>query len=100
MLASVSLKSGWTTFWTAVSGSLGPVTTLMTVAGVLLVVGAIVKWMWDRRRGTQGQHSGLIWSMAIGAILASPDLLLPLLLGLVDAVINIVAGVFSNAGGN
>ena len=70
---------------------------LLTAIGVVLVVFAIIRWLWDRRRsGFQGNHSGLLWTFGVGAVLAAPDVVIPLLLGLADLVTNAVIGLFGN----
>ena len=92
--ASVNFQSGWSTVWNSVSGAVG---TQLTAIGVVLVVFAIIRWLWDRRRsGFQGNHSGLLWTFGVGAVLAAPDVVIPLLLGLADLVTNAVIGLFGN----
>ena len=96
--ASVNFQSGWSTVWKSVSGAVGAqLTTLLTAIGVVLVVFAIIRWLWDRRRsGFQGNHSGLLWTIGVGAVLAAPDVIIPLLLGLADLITNAVVGLFGN----
>jgi hypothetical protein len=96
--ASVNFQSGWSTVWNSVTAAAGSqLTTLMTALGVVLVVFAIVKWLWDRRRsGFQGNHSGLLWTFGVGAVLAAPDVIIPLLLGLADLITNAAVGLFAN----
>ena len=96
--ASVNFQSGWSTVWKSVSGAVGAqLTTLLTAIGVVLVVFAIIRWLWDRRRsGFQGNHSGLLWTFGVGAVLAAPDVVIPLLLGLADLITNAVIGLFGN----
>ena len=63
--------------------------------GVVLVVFAIIRWLWDcRRSGFQGNHAGLLWTFGVGAVLAAPDVVIPLLLGLADLITNAVIGLF------
>jgi hypothetical protein len=96
--ASVNFQSGWNTVWNSVTAAVGTqLTTLMTAFGVVLVVFAIIRWLWDRRRsGFQGNHSGLLWTFGIGAVLAAPEAIMPLLLGLADLITNAVVGLFGN----
>jgi len=95
---SVNFQSGWGTVWNSVTAAVGTqLTTLLTAVGVVLVVFAIVKWLWDRRRsGFQGNHSSLLWTFGVGAVLAAPDVIIPLLLGLADLITNAVVGLFGN----
>lgn len=89
---TVNLASGWSTVWTAVSGALGSkLTTLMTAIGVILVVLAILGWLWERRKGgMSGNHNKLLWTLLIGAILVAPNLLIPLLLNIADFIANAI----------
>ena len=85
----VDLKGGWTKIWGAIQTALGTFAGLLTAFGVLIVVFAVLKWLWDKRRGGDGQgNRALGWAMLFGAILAAPGLLIPMTLGLVDIVIN------------
>ena len=82
----------------SVSGAVGTqLTTLLTSIGMVLVAFAIIRWLWDRRRsGFQGNHSDPMWTFGVGAVLAAPDVIIPLLLGLADLVTNTVVGLFRN----
>lgn len=96
---TVSLKNGWNGVWTAVTTGFPGITTLLTVIGVVLVVGALLKWAWDRRRGGgMGQGAQPLWGALIpGAILCAPALLFPMLLGILEWVINIAIQLFQQA---
>jgi len=100
LLGDISLKAGWGTVWAAVQGAVGTqLTTLMTGVGVILVVGSALKWLWERRRsGMQGGHSNLVWTTAFGMVLAGPNILIPVLLGLIDTVANIVIHLLGQGG--
>jgi hypothetical protein len=86
----VNLTGGWALIWDTVSGALGGVSGALTVFGVLLVVLGFVSWLWQKRRGSGGGqgHSGLLWTMLIGALLVTPGVVLPILLTAVDIVLN------------
>ena len=86
----VNLTGGWTLIWGTVSGALGGVGGALTVVGVLLVVLGFGSWLWQKRRGSGGGqgHSGLLWTMLIGALLVTPGVVLPILLTAVDIVLN------------
>jgi hypothetical protein len=95
---SIDLESGWSKLWGAVQGAVGAVTNLMTAVGVIIVVGAVVKYLWERRRGGGGASGGgpLFWSLIVGAALAAPDIIIPLLLMMCDFVANAFVGVFTS----
>lgn len=97
----INLSGSWNTLWSSVEGAIGSkLTTLMAVIGTLIVVLALVKWAWDRRRGQGGgQGSGAIWgALLVGAILSAPGVIIPVGLTIVDALANAVYSVWKNAG--
>ena len=90
--SNINLVSGWNTLWNAINGALGSLATLLTAIGAAMIVIAILGWVWERRRGGGGQgHQKLLWTLIIGAVLASPDLLIPFFLTVADFIINAIA---------
>lgn len=103
---TVNLAGGWDDFWSGISGATGfdGVQALMTAVGALIVVMAIGKWLWEKRRGGGGGgggkgSEGVLWALALGAILSAPGGLIPLILKVLDFVANGVIGVFQNTSG-
>jgi len=86
----VNLAGSWSGIQSALSSALGVLVTLFTIIGAILVIGSILGYIWERRRGS-GNHSKLIHTLILGAILASPGLLIPLFLTIADFVANFVA---------
>lgn len=86
------LASDWSSLWSSVSGSIGPLTKLLGAIGLFLMLGALIKWIIDKRRGGQANHSGLLWTAIFGCILAAPNMLMPTALTLVDKVVNAGGG--------
>lgn len=97
----VNLASGWNTLWGAISSVIGgPVMTLLTIVGVILVVGAIATYFFQKRRGG-GAMQGLgpvMWAMVCGAMLAAPQVIIPLALTLLDFAINTVIAIVKAGG--
>lgn len=99
---TVDLAGGWSTFWTGIqkgNPTFSSITTLMTVIGTIVVVMAFGKWLWEKRKGTGGgggggRSDGILWALAAGAMLAAPNLIIPIVLTILDTVANGVAGVF------
>jgi len=61
---------------------------------MLLVVAAILTYLWERRRGNGGQgggHQKILWAIAIGMVLAAPDVVIPAILTIVDFIANALA---------
>lgn len=88
---SSNLAGAWSSFWGAISGSAGinNLTTILAIVGMLLIVGALVKFVWDKRRGGGGNSQAVIWTMIVGGILAGPNVFIPLLLTLADFIVNL-----------
>lgn len=89
----VNFHGNWTTFWGAAQGQLGGILTLLGIIGLLLVAGAVIMWIYRKSRGGGGNTSGLVWTIVVGAILASPNFLIPMLLRVIDFFINTIAAV-------
>lgn len=98
----INLSGGWGTIIDAIGGTLGPFLTLMTATGVIVIVMAVFKFMWDKRRGGgMGQGGSQIgWAIALGALLAGPMLLIPIMLTFVDIIANAVVSIFQSASGS
>ena len=95
----IDLSGGWDEVWSEVESTLGDITTLMTVVGVVLVVFAIGSWLWERRRGggMGGQgNSKLLWTGLFGAALAAPAVIFPIGLTLLDLFLNFLVGFLPN----
>ncbi|NDL60236.1 hypothetical protein [Phytoactinopolyspora mesophila] len=89
----IDLKDGWEKVWVPLKAGMGgdELVTALTAIGVCIVAFAVIKWLWGRRRsGPQaaGAGGGLMVMLAIGCVLAAPNMLLPLVLGLVDWLTN------------
>ncbi len=97
MNSSVNLVGGaWTTFWNAINqGSFSRLMTIITVLGVCAVVFAGLGFLWRKRRNNGGDAKGLWWSLGgLGAAASAPNFLIPIVLTVLDLVINIIAGGF------
>lgn len=103
---SVDLSKGWTDVWVGLkgNGAFAGVMNLLTAVGAVIVVMAIAKLLWEKRRGGGGGggmgggkgSEGIMWALALGALLAAPNLILPVMLQILDIIANGVAGVFTN----
>lgn len=94
--ATIDLHDSWGKLWSAVTTGFPQLTGILTVVGVILLVAAVIKYLWDRRRGQGGNHHPVIGAMLIGAVLAAPAFLLPVALTLLDGVMNIIANLASS----
>lgn len=97
---SLDLAGNWNTLWTSLTAATGfsHVQTFLSVIGLILVVLAIGKYLFDRRRGNSAQHTTVLWAALAGALLSAPDVVLPGLLGALDFVVNSISGALNNLG--
>jgi hypothetical protein len=99
-VVTVDLAGAWDKMWSAIQLVTGEeVTTLLTFIGAVLVIFAIGKFIFDKRRGG-GATSGLtavIWTLVAGALLAAPNLIIPLALTLLDWIINAIVKIVDSA---
>lgn len=97
----INLKGSWTTFWNAISNAagMGGLLRLAAVIGVALVVFAVVKWAWDRRRGEKGSFGAIWGALVIGLILSAPNVAMPIAFTLLDAIANAGIAVWNRTAG-
>lgn len=95
----IDLSGAWDDLWNALTAGTGfeSVTKLMAVIGVALVVFAVVKWAWAKGTGRGGGGgNNVAGALLVGALLAAPDVLLPIVLQIFDVVANAVKSVFES----
>lgn len=89
MGSSIDSVSAWLGLWARLTGAAG-VTDLVTFAtwgGAAMIVFALGKWGWARRRG--GAQAGQIgWPIFVGMFLIAPNAIIPAVLWLVDLIVN------------
>lgn len=97
IIASVDFASSWTSLWNSVSGSISGLTKILGIIGLLLVVGSVLKWLWDRRRGGVGggfqAHSHILFTLVLGAVLAAPNFMINWMLVILDTIVNAIASI-------
>ena len=87
---TVNFAGDWNSVNTALNSALGStLITFLGVVGTLLIVFSVIKYIWDRRRTGQGNHTHVMWTLAIGAILAVPSVVMPSILTVLDAVVSV-----------
>lgn len=91
----VDLSGAWDELWSAVSGEISGLLNIITIVGIILVVGSIIVYFWQKRRGGQLSQGGdtVMWVMVLGAVLCAPQIIFPLILALLDQVINALVNI-------
>jgi hypothetical protein len=95
--SSVDLAGSWQTLWSSINGSIGGLLKILGIVGLLLVVGSVLKWLWERRRGGVGgglqAHSNVLFTAVLGALLAAPNFMVPWILTVLDTIVNAIASI-------
>jgi len=95
MAAEIDLSGAWSTFWNAVTASAGAqLTNVLSVLGVVVLVAAFAGYLWQRARNKGGDNGKLLWAVAIGATLAAPGVIFPLVLNVVNLIANAAISVY------
>ncbi|WP_026535764.1 hypothetical protein [Arthrobacter sp. H14] len=97
----VDFQSGWGDIWSSVTAGYPGIDETLTLVGVAIVVLSLIQWAWKARTGgAQRQAAKPVWGgLIIGSILAAPALLIPLLLGALDTVVNVAISLMGTATG-
>lgn len=92
MAGEIDLEGAFSTAWNGLKSGFGAGTlsTMLTTVGVILVLFAVGKFLWDRRRGSGGNTQAVWGALIVGSVLAAPEVLLPLLLKILDFIANSV----------
>jgi len=92
----IDLAGQWDTIWKNIQSSTGfsKLQTVLDIIGVLIILAAILRWLWSRRTGGGADHKHVGWTLLVGAVLMAPDLLIPALLTIADAFVNAIVGLF------
>lgn len=88
----IDFGGSWGKVWAAVESGFPGISLMLTSVGMILVVFALAKYAWDRRRG--GGNASPLWNtLIIGALLLLPTVVIPLALLLLSGIANIVVKV-------
>lgn len=92
----IELVGPWNTLWGGITSSLGGGKNfigVVAVLGVILIVAGLITFLWQKRRGSGGNTKQLVMTTVIGALLAGPSVVIPLILTIAELLVNIVLGV-------
>lgn len=103
--AGVDFTSGWNALWGAFKGAMPPgAATLLSIIGVALLVYAIIKFWWDKRKGGGmgggmgaggGGLSSVAVALVIGTIFCAPEIIIPIFLKFCEIVANFGTALFA-----
>lgn len=101
-MGTINLAGQWSALWAKIDqGDWSTLSQLLTWVGIILIVFAVAKWLWDKRRGQGGGMGGsttVLYTAVIGGLLASPEIVIPVVLTVVDLLVNLVVRVLPGAG--
>lgn len=89
MNQGMNLVGAWNTLWSQLTSGNG-IGNLLAVIGVAIIVFFVAKWLWDRRRGGGGGFP--VMPTVLGLVLAGPSFMFPVILTLLDALLNFFIG--------
>jgi hypothetical protein len=88
---AVNISGQWSTLWGAITSAAPSITGILSAVGALLIIMALVMWIVKRRTQRGMGDMTAVWGSAIvGALLLAPAVVIPLVLTVLDLIINIV----------
>lgn len=96
----INLKGQWGTLWDTLKTAVPSLPTILGMLALVMVVLAIVSWLWGKRRNIRGgDNQPMIGAVIVAAVFAAPDLVIPLLLTVIDGIGNFVIQLGQNVVG-
>lgn len=96
---AVDFSGAWTRFWAQVQGVLTTEQTeKMGTIAVIFVVASLIGLLWSRSRGRGASSQGFMVMLVLAAMLASPGRIIPIILSVIDAIVNFVISMFTATG--
>ncbi len=91
----VNFLSQWRALWAQLTAALGPdVIRYLGWAGVGLIVWSLVRFIINKHQGGRG-GTAIVWTLLLGALLAAPGIIAPLLVRLAQWAVNAGLGLAS-----
>lgn len=92
MNSNLNLVTAWNTLWTQLTSWAPGLGTFLAVAGLLVIVITVGKWLWDKRRG--GGAGGFpTMALIFGLLLAGPTIVVPVVLSIFQVLFAIVVSI-------
>ncbi|WP_277209187.1 hypothetical protein [Isoptericola croceus] len=89
----LKLDEGWNTLWSALTGAVPTLQSILAVLATALAVWAVISFI-NGKRNNRANPKQLGWLLALAALLALPNFIIPLLLRLLSFVLNFIIGLF------
>lgn len=79
--------------WNKITEMLNPILTPLAVVGVIILVLALVGYLWSKRKGGGNPQltQGLLITTVIAGICASPKVIIPAFLAIFDILIDVLS---------
>lgn len=94
---SIDLTGAWSKVWSSFGGN-SNFWLALAMLGVVFVAWGIAQFIWEKRRGSGGNTSSLVWKVVLGCLLAGPNLVIPIVLGIFDVLANLIVKLVKSAG--
>lgn len=87
-MEKVDFVGNWNKAWAVLSNGTESIWTTVAIVGIVVLVFSIGKFIWDRKRGSGGNTAGLLGAAAVGALMCSPQVVIPILLMIFQIIVN------------
>lgn len=96
-MEKIDLAGNWDKLWNSlVSGGGATFTTGLGMIGVAVVLTVLLIAVINKMRGKGSGLGGMTWALIIGAICSAPTVVVPLILKLIDLIINLAIALIGN----
>lgn len=89
-MEKVNFSANWANLWSTLSPQLASILQFVGVVGIIIVVVSLITYAVQRRRGSGGNTGAVIGACILGALLCSPQVVIPIALIILDILINTV----------
>ncbi|MDO4243562.1 MAG: hypothetical protein Q4C85_07365 [Actinomyces sp.] len=102
MIESVDFTTLWSSFLTTVESvaDTAGLFTILAYVGLGILIAAIVRWFWQKRRGgriAEG-NSAVFWALVVGLLCISPKVVIPIALLILQILANLCIAVLNQTG--
>lgn len=95
---TIDITSQWDGVWASVTAGAPGISNALTFVAGFVAIFAFLQWIWRSSKGNRDNKS-LLWGIGMACLLAVPSVIIPIALGVIELVCNVVLGVASGAAG-